>query len=666
MALNPPQDKAMLRCLRWALVWAVFMVVTSCGGGANDSPPPVPMPVPQSIAKAAGDGQRAAPDTAVVTAPEILVQDSAGAPMAGIEVSFVVGDGGGQVQAHRVPTDAAGRASAGSWTLGLAKGFNSLTASVKGLAPITFSALAANHSADVSIKVLAPSSGQTVGETIVITATVASTYQLDTVTATAGAISIPMTYGPVGAAGSNAWIGTLPQIGVSRGSITLVVTATDVRSNTSDSVQPLTLDRAPVLLASAPGDGALARPKVKVVADCIDDDPAGCNSLTASIDGTVLARGRASLSEELDLSAYEGRRVSLVTAATDSSGQQSSLTRSIFVESSPRLAVVAEVNGPIWDVSGSRILFLDTSAASPALKILDRMAGTTQTLETGTDLLGTPGCFGFLTPTGAIYVHGASVNSVFPYAWLFEWRDGALTKLAGLNSADSLRVSGNWAIYSTQEALGKAISLWRRDLKAGLSSLVTVTAGNVRNDVATNGEVVYWTSDYKILRWQGNSAQALSNDTSASIWNTYPVTDGVNVVYRKHTPCCNAQTYRLAVHDGLAETILSPATATEPAPGRSYAVAGGYIAYTVEDNTGASQIWRRNSAGKQQLTAFGSPSSIDGVGNDGTVLFTQKQARYRATPGAALQVVGSALGRTIERDGKFLVVLGSALLEVMP
>ena len=660
----------MLRFIRWVLVWAVVMVVTSCGGsgGSNDTPSPVPVPVPvaQSITKAAGDGQKAAPGKAVATAPEVLVQDSAGAPMTGIDVSFVVGDGGGQVQAHIVPTDATGRASAGGWTLGLAKGFNSLAASVKGLAPITFSALAANNSADVSINVLAPRRGQTVGDAIVISATVASTYQLDTVTATAGTSSILLTYGPYGAAGTNAWIGTLPQIGVPRGSVTLVVTATDVRSNTSDSVQLLTLDRAPLLVASAPGDGALARPKIKAFAACTDDDPAGCTSLTASIEGTVLARGTASLSQELDLSVYEGRRVSLVITATDSSGQQSSLARSIFVESSPRLATVAEVNGPVWDVLGSRILFLDTTAASPALKILDQSSGTTQTLETSADLVGTPGCYGFLTPTGAIYVHGSNVNSVYPYAWLFEWRDGALTKLAGLNSAGSLRVSGNWAIYSAQEHLGGAISLWRRDLKAGLSTLVTTAAGNVHNDVATNGDVVYWTSDYRIFHWQGNSTLALSNDTSASIWNTYPVTDGVNVVYRKHTPCCNAQTYRLAVHDGLTETILNSPTATEPAPGGSYALAGGYMAYTVGDKTGASQIWRQSSTGKQQLTAFGSPSSIDGVGNDGTVLLTQKQARYRAIPGVALQAIGSGLGQIIVRDGKFLVLLGPAVLEVMP
>lgn len=660
----------MLQFVRWAVVWAVVMFVTSCGGndGANETQPsvPVPVPMPQSIGKAAGDGQRAAPGVAVATAPEVMIQDSLGAPMAGIDVTFAVGDGGGQVQAHIVPTDTAGRASAGRWTLGLAKGFNSLAASVKGLAPITFTAVAANNSADVSVTVLAPRSGQTVGENIVVAATVASTYQLDTVAAAAGASSIRLTYGAYGAAGTNAWTGSLPQIGVPRGVVTLVVTATDVRSNTTDAVQPLNLDLAPLLVASAPNDGALARPKIKTAAVCTDDDPAGCSSLTASVDGTVLATGKAALSQELDLSAYEGRRVSLVITATDSAGQQSSVARNIFVESSPRLAAVAEVNGSIWDVSGSRILFLDTTAGTPSLKILDQLSGTTQTLETSADLVGTPGCFGFLTASGAIYVHGSSVNSVYPYAWLFEWRDGAVTKLANLNSANSLRVSGNWAIYSAQDRLGGAISLWRRNLQAGLSTLVTIAAGNVRNDVATNGDVVYWTTDYRVVRWRGNSALPLSNDTSASTWNTYPVTDGVNVVYRKHTPCCNAQTYRLAVHDGLTETILTLATATEPTPGINYSIAGGYLTYGIEDSTGVSQVWRQDSAGKQQLTAFGSASSIDGVGNDGSVLLTQRQNRYRATPGAALQPIGSALGQIIVRDGKFLVLLGSTVLEVLP
>ena len=58
----------MLRFILWVLVWAVVMVVTSCGGsgGSNDTPSPVPVPVPvaQSITKAAGDGQKAAPGKA--------------------------------------------------------------------------------------------------------------------------------------------------------------------------------------------------------------------------------------------------------------------------------------------------------------------------------------------------------------------------------------------------------------------------------------------------------------------------------------------------------------------------------------------------------------------------------------------------------------------------
>lgn len=80
----------------------------------------------------------------------------------------------------------------------------------------------------------------------------------------------------------------------------------------------------------------------------------------------------------------------------------------------------------------------------------------------------------------------------------------------------------------------------------------------------------------------------------------------------------------------------------------------------------ALQIWRHSPAGEQQLTLFGSSSTIDGIGPEGTVLLTHAQKRYRAVPGAALQEIGSSIGRVIFRDGKFLVLLDRTVLEVGP
>lgn len=612
-------------------------------------------PTPLTLSKAAGDGQTSSPGTVLAIAPDVAVFHASGTPAVDVDVTFTVTAGGGSVLNAHVRTNASGHASCGAWTLGVGKGLNIISATVAGLNPVTFTSKAETVSNEVSLSVLTPISGSTVNETVTVIATATSTYQLSKVTASINGTFIQLAYGPYGNNGSNAWKGTLSLVGQPRGLIGLVVTATDVFSNSTDAVVSVMLDQYPKVTVASPLDGSVARPKVDLVAFWSDDDPAVPVSLTVSINGKVIASGKNSISQQVDLSAYEGQSVSIDFIGVDSIGQRTTVTRNIYVESSARLSVMAEVNGQVWDVSGNRILFLDTSGTIPALKILDTDSGVTQTIETSANLVGTWGCYGYLTPTGAIYVRGENPTLVYPYSWLFEWRGGILTNLAGLNSAQSLRVSGNWAVYNTP-------ALWSRDLSTGISSLITADAGNIYNDVATNGDIAYWTNGYQINRWRNGSTLAMTSDT---LWNTYPVTDGLNVVYRKHNGPQN-NSYRIAVHDGLSEIVLAPTTETEPLPGSSYLAAGGYVVYVMESVTKLRQIWRHSPSGESQLTFFGSSSSIDSIGPDGTVLLTHSPKRYQVAIGGTLQEVGSNLGRVIYRDGKFLIVLGRIVFELVP
>ncbi|HEX3805677.1 MAG TPA: Ig-like domain-containing protein [Gaiellaceae bacterium] len=95
-----------------------------------------------TIALAAGDNQSATVNTAVSTAPKVLVTDQYGNPVQGVSVTYAVGTGGGSLTGTAQNTGVSGTASVGSWTLGTASGTNTLTASSTGLAgsPISFSA----------------------------------------------------------------------------------------------------------------------------------------------------------------------------------------------------------------------------------------------------------------------------------------------------------------------------------------------------------------------------------------------------------------------------------------------------------------------------------------------------------------------------------------------
>jgi len=97
---------------------------------------------PSSFTISAGNGQSATVGTAVATAPVVLLRDAYGNAVSGATVAFAVAAGGGSLDTGSAVTDASGYATAGNWTLGTAKGTNTLSATVSGLATLTFTATA--------------------------------------------------------------------------------------------------------------------------------------------------------------------------------------------------------------------------------------------------------------------------------------------------------------------------------------------------------------------------------------------------------------------------------------------------------------------------------------------------------------------------------------------
>lgn len=101
--------------------------------------------IPAEVEAVAGDNQVAAAGSAVAEAPEVLVTDADGTPVPGIRVYFTTERDAVIAGADSV-TDAGGRASAGSWTLGTAVDTYQLEATVEGSGisgnPVRFAARA--------------------------------------------------------------------------------------------------------------------------------------------------------------------------------------------------------------------------------------------------------------------------------------------------------------------------------------------------------------------------------------------------------------------------------------------------------------------------------------------------------------------------------------------
>jgi hypothetical protein len=113
----------------------VVLAFSACSGDNGTDPS-----VPTTIVATTSTTLTGAASSAVSPAPSVLVTDQNGAPVAGVTVEFVVQSGGGSVSGGSVPTDAAGIATVGSWTLGPNAGANTLSATAGSLAPVIFTA----------------------------------------------------------------------------------------------------------------------------------------------------------------------------------------------------------------------------------------------------------------------------------------------------------------------------------------------------------------------------------------------------------------------------------------------------------------------------------------------------------------------------------------------
>jgi hypothetical protein len=117
------------------------ITTTAKSGGSATTSVSVIIGPPSQIAKLTGDKQSANVTTAVDIPASVVVKDEAGTPIPNVPVLFAVANGGGNVTNALATTSGSGVAIAGTWTLGAA-GENTLTATVEGVDPVSFTATA--------------------------------------------------------------------------------------------------------------------------------------------------------------------------------------------------------------------------------------------------------------------------------------------------------------------------------------------------------------------------------------------------------------------------------------------------------------------------------------------------------------------------------------------
>jgi hypothetical protein len=319
----------------------------------------------------------------------------------------------------------------------------------------------------------------------------------------------------------------------------------------------------------------------------------------------------------------------------------------------PALVQVGQVPGQIIEVSGARILYLDSSASRVMLKVLDRATQQTVTVPA---VPGHDPEYGWLVPGGVIFrVSGGDATTVR----LYEWCGGSpVNDLGPLNSRYSVVVRAPYVIWSDGS------TLYRRDLASGRTVVVATDAGNWYNDLLPTGEVTYWDNSYRIMRYYEGKTEQVSPGTPG-LWNVYPITDGTNVVYRRQTPCCGDQDYSIILNHGTRETTLTSPSSYEPSSGTDYEVAGGWTAFQQTSSTGDLQTWLRDPGGTitqlPDIAPSGSPGIV-AMNAAGQVVYSSGENLYLGQTGQPAALLASGQGAWLTHRfasiGNFATYLG--------
>lgn len=643
------EGKSMIAWFRWAGLVLLAVALSACGGGGGDAGGNVPPPPVNHAPIAAISG-----------------------PTSGTTGTTFHFDGAGS-------SDSDGDTLSYRWSLSVPTGsvarLNSATVSRVSLQPDVAGAyqlalvvsdgrldsaearhvLTATVPPPIRATLRSPESGQNVGTTVDIIVTVQSTYEVQQIRASLAGRETVLAFAP------DAWCqrqcspgygGTISLAGLSPGVYPLSVRALDVRGNEDLLEVTVTYDQPPTLTVRAPLDQSVATTSIAVEARCGDDLP-GCQ-VEALVNDRLLRTAQTILQEDLDLAEWAGRRVTLTLRARDSAAQFAEVARTIYVEAGTGLTRLLDLPGEILDVSGSRLLYAEHDEAGDSLTIHDASSGRVERVDMPPGRTVTPGA-AFLTPSGAIFVTKAVDGNVLS-SRLYLWRSGTFTDLAYPNSAMSLRVDGDYAIWS------EASSLYRLDTRGSTPERLATDAGNIDNSIAADGTVAYWTSGYDVVLITGGVPSVITNDPSQ--WHTYPVTDGRVAVYRKHDPCCSNQQYQIDMFDGNSTVQLSYRRSAQPVPGTDYQVRAGWVAFTDIGNLGQLHVWTRSPAGVLlRHTDLGTTSRIDTLADNGEIMLLNGAKRYLSR-GAGLVEISSVGGRSYWREGRWFLAIGRSFFEV--
>ena len=491
---------------------------------------------------------------------------------------------------------------------------------------------------------------------------VSSTYDLASVVARVDTVSTTMMPATL-----PTWNGTMNLTSLPYGNLVVVVTATDVFGATATASRPFMHDEPPVITVMLPVPNSVARPTLRVMATCSDDNPGGiCMNFGAGTGngGGLSGAGTNMIDGTIDLTAMDGTAGRMFVTANGPFGNLPGVPVPIFVENSPDLAHVATLGVRVLDIDETRILYIDGAGM---VRTRARTGGAETVLGPIADQ-GTAPPYGRLTSTGAVYVSMNAPMGACDPEELFEWRgSGAAVSLGRpcqANGFSKWSLAGDWGFRYELSS-----NPTRRNFATGVSAVVTyppdvgLPYGNsFRHVLGRQGELVRTIADGDDVRFVRDLDGVQTEIGRGRSGQVNPVYDGTALAFLQRD---NPNDRVSLARAGMPALVLGDPLIPQY-PHLTYNVGGGFVAFTRRSMTsGARQIWRRNLDGSEQnLTPFASDSVVDAVATNGNVtVITGGQTRYLATDGAGLpQHLGSELGRTVFLSDGVYIVIGRSVL----
>lgn len=541
-------------------------------------------------------------------------------------------------------------------------------------AKLTITIKGKDESQDILLTLQQPATDNTlVGDAFTVVVSASSTFELSSVTARIAELTRTLSYSNEADCSRGScqpgFVGTFDLSGKPSGSYELRVEAIDARGVSNTVTRLITIDRAPFLAVENPLALSVARPVIEAAARC-EDRESVCeitlellcdrDAFLSECPGYFAYSGDGSISESLDLAMFDGQALTLRFSATDAAGQVTSESRTVIVETSPYLQSLALVEGEILDADNERILYQSDSG------MFLTPVGSTQPEEIDLPSLASIST-ATLSLTGALIV--GSPGSITT-ATLFDYNEGGLFEFGPLNSAQSVRTEGRYAIYNENASGGSGKRLTRRDLVGKSNQIISENAGNFRNDVNDIGEVVFWEAgSYRVIKSDGASSEVVGSDPN--LWATYPLIGDNIVLYRLHDPCCSNQRYAIMLWKGGSSEVLSDFRDTEPSPLRDYTIEGDWVGFTDLGASGQLQVWSRSPQGaRRQRSIFGTSSALVKLSDDGEIIFSNEGNLFSSEAdgtyadleisNAYTKVWGKFAGQWILSIGRELFVIGSS------